>query len=146
MKTIVIFFALIFAANSMNAFAANEQVRDPFKSKLPAPRGPAQPKAEAQQITAKLDGLSKGPKGSFAVINGQVYREGEEKGGIKVTQIRKREVDILINNVASTLRTVQEVSGTGRQTQEKQTQLEKLATNVNKSDLRRDCGPGEQCV
>jgi len=39
----------------------------------------------------------------YAIINDEVYQEGEEIAGIKVLQIKKREVDILIGGVKQTL-------------------------------------------
>jgi len=81
-----------------------QEVRNVFTPTI-APPTRVQPTQEGEQavIQANLEGISIGARGSFAVINGQVYDLGEEKGGIKVTQIRKREVDILINNIPSTL-------------------------------------------
>lgn len=73
-------------------------VRDVFQSELrpletPAVATPDQP----VEIQTNLEGLSMSARGSRAIINGEVYKEGEEKLGIKVLQIRKKEVDILIN-------------------------------------------------
>ena len=53
--------------------------------------------------TVKLEGIGLGAKKGFAVINDQVYYEGESKDGIQVTQIRKREVDIVMSGLSKTL-------------------------------------------
>ncbi len=60
-------------------------------------RGPSAP------ANLKLEGIGIGPSGSFAVINGEIYEEGEEKGGIIVSQIKKKEVDIITNGIKMTL-------------------------------------------
>ena len=83
--------------------AEEKQVRDVFAPNIARPVPSASQGPAPQTITANLEGISIGAKGSFAVINGSVYYEGEEKSGIKVTQIRKREADILINNIPTTL-------------------------------------------
>ena len=81
-----------------------EVARDVFESNITAldvPVSTAQPVA----INVHFEGISIGPAGAAALINGIVYHKGEQKAGIKVIQIRKREVDILINGVPRTLRT-----------------------------------------
>lgn len=93
---------------SDRAFSAKETVRDPFRSSVSA-QAPARQGSTAQgSINVSLEGISIGPKGALAVINGEIYREGEQKGGIKVAQIRKKEVDIIISGVPNTLRMVSE--------------------------------------
>ena len=61
----------------------------------------------APTATAQLEGIGLGVEKSFAVINGLIYYEGEEKQGIKVTQIHKREVDILINGAPEKIGMIQ---------------------------------------
>jgi hypothetical protein len=73
-------------------------VRDVFQSELrpiETPVGVAS--GQPVEIQTNLEGLSMGMRGSRAVINGTVYKAGEEKLGIKVLEVRKKEVDILIN-------------------------------------------------
>lgn len=83
------------------------EVRDPFRSKLAAQSESASPlQGPPSAGSAELQGISIGPTGSFAVVSGEVYREGEEKGAVKVTQIRKKEVDIVVSGVPKTLRMI----------------------------------------
>lgn len=95
---------LLFCVSHFSVFSAEEEVRDVFQSTIQAPEMPTA--IVEQVVNARLEGISIGSKGAFAIINGQLYREGEEKQGIKVTKIRKREVDIIVNGIASTLRMV----------------------------------------
>lgn len=85
-----------------------DKIRDPFESSLPSAPVPIVTKKVKQQVraatSASLEGISMTNKGGRAVINGLIYKENEEKNGIIVTQIRKKEVDILINGVTETLR------------------------------------------
>ena len=76
----------------------NEPVRNVFESGLAPVASPTAASSDQPvEIQTNLEGLSIGARGSRAVINGEVYKEGEEKLGIKVLQVRKKEVDILIN-------------------------------------------------
>lgn len=86
-------------------FADEEPKRDIFKSNIPRPVAGAQQTA-GQAIAVNLQGISIGAKNSFAVVNGLVLHEGEEKSGIKVVKIRRREVDIEISGVPRTLEMV----------------------------------------
>jgi hypothetical protein len=73
-------------------------VRDVFQSELrPLETQTSASPDQPVEIQTNLEGLSMAARGSRAVINGEVYKEGEEKLGIKVLEIRKKEVDILIN-------------------------------------------------
>jgi hypothetical protein len=103
----LLIFAVVVWSFSVYADENNGNVRDVFKSNIspPDPSGPVSA-GQPVAIQADLQGISIGSKGAFAIINSQLYREGEEKQGIKVTKIRKREVDIIVNGMASTLRMV----------------------------------------
>ena len=73
-------------------------VRDPFESGLNPVETPVAPSPDQPvEIQTILEGISISPRGARTVINGEVYKEGEDKKGIKIIQIRKKEVDILIN-------------------------------------------------
>ena len=72
-------------------------VRDVFQGQLTPLQTPTGSPDQPVEIQTNLEGITIGVKGSRVVINGLVYKEGEEKMGIKILQIRKKEVDILIN-------------------------------------------------
>lgn len=78
---------------------AQEEVRDPFANSAPpegeAPVGPVAPAGPA--ITVELQGMGFGSKDAYAVIGGNVYYKGDEKNGIKLLEVRRREVDVLVN-------------------------------------------------
>lgn len=80
--------------------AAQEEVRDPFSNTLPpgtetpvegvaAPGGP--------EIKVELQGMGFGSKDAYAVIGGNIFYQGDEKNGIKLLEVRRREVDIIVN-------------------------------------------------
>jgi hypothetical protein len=80
------------------AVKSEPPVRDVFQSELRPFETPLAPSPDQPvEIQTVLEGISIGARGSRAVINGEVYKEGEDKMGIKILQIRKKEVDILIN-------------------------------------------------
>ena len=83
--------------------AQSEDVPDPFEPKVRYAQPGVGPAVQQQAVSANLQGISINPKGAFAIISGELYEQGEEKLGIKVVQIRKREVDILVNGAPSTL-------------------------------------------
>lgn len=87
--------------------------RDPFQTNIPgqAPTAPVAGTTEVEVVT-NLQGIGMGKRGALAIINGQIYREGEYKGGIEVIKIRKKAVDILINGALTrTLRMTPELGG-----------------------------------
>ena len=79
-----------------------EEVQDLFEPRV-RPREFLKSEGEVKQERAQLEGMGLGGGKAFAVINGKVYQEGEEKEGIRVIHIRKKEVDILINGIPETL-------------------------------------------
>ena len=88
---------------SSKLFGEESKVRDPFQTNVSQP--PVSPHPQVNEA-ANLEGISIGSAGAFTVINGEVYHEGESKSGIKVTKIRKKEVDIVINDVSQTLQMI----------------------------------------
>ena len=79
-----------------------EKIQDIFEPSIKL-REPSNLKSESTEVSARLDGIGLGSEKAFAVINGKIYQLGEEKEGIQVTHIRKKEVDILINGAPETL-------------------------------------------
>ncbi len=79
---------------------AQQEVRDPFAI-AKAPEAPASAPAVSQSIASEgkmvLQGIGFGSKDAYAVIGGDVFYEGDEKQGIKLVEVRKREVDILVS-------------------------------------------------
>jgi hypothetical protein len=80
--------------------AAQEEIRDPFAI---APETEAAVIADPSSVAARpevlaiLQGIGFGSKDAYAVIGGDVYYIGDEKNGIKLLEVRRREVDILAN-------------------------------------------------
>jgi hypothetical protein len=89
---------------SVAAAQGEGEVKDVFQPKVSAPE--AQMRGEAVPVTATLQGISMSSKASFAILNNEVYHEGESKMGIHIAQIRRKEVDIIINGVTQTLTTM----------------------------------------
>lgn len=84
----------------------SQDIRDPFQMAAPQTQqgpvsqgsGPAAP-----TVKAVLQGIGRDAKDSLAIINGEVYYEGQVKGGIKVVQIGKKGVDIETGGIAQKL-------------------------------------------
>ncbi len=79
---------------------AQEEIRDPFaKAQPPEVETPEDtPVAEAApEVNAELQGIGFGSKDAYAVIGGEVFYNGDQKNGIKLLEVRRREVDILMN-------------------------------------------------
>ncbi len=85
---------------------AQEEVRDPFAMtfNMPPPEVTASKtqstttaSSASPEIAVTLQGIGFGSKDAYAVIGGEVFFEGDEKKGIKLLEIRKREVDILVS-------------------------------------------------
>jgi hypothetical protein len=84
--------------------AAQEEVRDPFAI---APETEAAvltpPVSAVPTVTVVLQGIGFGSKDAYAIMGGDVYYIGDEKNGIKLLEVRRREVDILVNGGQITL-------------------------------------------
>ena len=92
---------------------AQEGVRDPFENKIMEPSAAVNVvSAAAAQgpppIPVDIQGIGLGPTSAYALLNGEIYYAGEEKGGIKLLEVRKGEVDILNNGTPQKLRMVSE--------------------------------------
>ena len=84
--------------------------RDPFANRFgttPAGAGVARPSQRGRTAPAAtglyLQGVMNGPAGRTALINGDVYREGERIGSREVIQIGTRSVLLLDNGTVTTL-------------------------------------------
>ena len=125
-----------------------KSARDPFQNSLAAQNPISTSTTSVASVTAQLQGLSMGPQGSFAVINGEVYREEEEKAGIKVVKIRKKEVDILMNSAPITLQMFSE----GEVTHFKEKEVPKPDSQKPESEQSSEaqnevpCDPVKGCV
>ncbi len=86
---------------------AQEEVRDPFGSPIDqgVPADIAGDTVGAPTIKVDLQGIGFGSKDAYAVIGGEIFLVGEEKSGVKLLEVRRHEVDILVNGgiVTSTL-------------------------------------------
>ncbi len=84
---------------------------DPFSRRFPATgdEGPARAPLRAAGTPAPrstglyLQGVTSGPLGRTALINGNAYREGEKIGGLEVLQIGRRSVMLLDHGTVTTL-------------------------------------------
>lgn len=80
--------------------AAQQEVRDPFAIDPEIEAATAAPLVQAPTgppIMVDLEGLGFGNEDAYAVIGGEVYYKGDEKKGIKLLEVRRREVDVLVN-------------------------------------------------
>lgn len=87
---------------------AQGEVRDPFSMVLPPePEAPSQEAAPAPvlppEIKVELQGIGLGSKDAYAVIGGEVFYQGDEKKGIKLLEVRRREVDIEVSGAKVTI-------------------------------------------
>jgi len=76
---------------------AQEEVRDPFAVAPETEAAVSAPVVTGPEVTVVLQGIGFGSKDAYAVIGGDVYYIGDEKNGIKLLEVRRREVDILVN-------------------------------------------------
>jgi hypothetical protein len=81
---------------------SQEEIRDPFaitaETKAAVTAAPADAAAaEAPVVAVVLEGIGFGVKDAYALIGGDVYYLGDEKNGIKLVEVRRREVDVLVN-------------------------------------------------
>ena len=60
-------------------------------------------KADVKTGVLIVQGIGRGTKGTYAVIDGQVFREGDTKDGLTVVKINDTKVDILVNGAAESL-------------------------------------------
>jgi len=89
--------------SSASEAGTQEEVRDPFAMVLPSAPAAAAPTSAAPEIKAELQGIGFGSKDAYAVIGGDVFYIGDDKNGIKLLEVRKGEVDILVNGGKTTL-------------------------------------------
>jgi hypothetical protein len=81
--------------------------RDPFERRFEPQAGGQVPAARRQAAPANpgiwLQGVMNGPSGRTALINGEVYREGERVGNREVLQIGARSVLLMDKGTVTTL-------------------------------------------
>mgnify|MGYP001231120539 CR=1 FL=1 len=77
--------------------AAQQEIQDPFATSLGAnvAKAPVQPVGNVDKLV--LQGIGFGSKDAYAIFGGEVYFKGDEKNGIKLVEVRRREVDIIVN-------------------------------------------------
>ena len=78
--------------------AAQQEIRDPFATSLGdahVSKASVQPVGNADKLV--LQGIGFGSKDAYAIFGGEVYFKGDEKNGIKLVEVRRREVDIIVN-------------------------------------------------
>jgi|SRR5687767_630613 len=81
--------------------------RDPFDRRFglgaPSPASPRSRRQGPEEPSLWLQGVMNGPAGRTALINGEVYREGERVGSREVLQIGARSVLLLDKGTVTTL-------------------------------------------
>lgn len=84
---------------------AEAQLRDPMTpANMSIFSEPVRPeKKQAKTGILQLQGVGRSSRGAYAVIDGNVIREGETKGEVKVVKIGETKVDILVNGEAESL-------------------------------------------
>ena len=110
--------AILFCLGAVSPFLEakeGEKIQDIFEPSIKL-REPSNLKSESTEVSARLDGIGLGSEKAFAVINSKIYQLGEEKEGIQVTHIRKKEVDILIDGSPETLQLIHHEGWGGLQT------------------------------
>ncbi len=81
-----------------------KDIRDPFTPFLPSKvEDQATDQIVGETVEARLYGIGLGPESAYAILNGDVYYEGEEGDGIKLLKVRKNEVEIEMGGARSTL-------------------------------------------
>ncbi len=109
--SIFLSWTIILMVIVQNGFCA-DQISSP-KSKERDPMLPQEMSLfqQAKPTTAKkveksafqVQGIGRGPRGVYAIIDGQAYREGETKKGITVVKIDETKVDILSDGIPESL-------------------------------------------
>ena len=110
-RLIFLLWFTIFAASFRDAFSADQilvpkpKERDPM---IPQEMSLFQQKKQAaakkvEKSTFQVQGVGRGPRGVYAIIDNQAYREGETKKGITVVKIGETEVDILSDGIPESL-------------------------------------------
>ncbi len=81
-----------------------DDIRDPFTPFLPPKvEDQAVDQVAGETVEVRLYGIGLGSESAYAILNGDVYYEGEEGDGIKLLKVRKNEVEIEMGGVRSTL-------------------------------------------
>lgn len=84
---------------------SGQVLQDPFADSfgIDEPVVAATDKPATPQITAVLQGIGSGQEDAYAIISGDIYYLGEEKNGIKLLEVHKGWVDVLLNGISSKL-------------------------------------------
>lgn len=104
-------FILVFLAAAMwNAREAGsaQAERDPMMPVQMSLFRTDAPKVKVEKRTSfQIQGVGRGPRGNYVVIDGQVYAEGDTKKDITVVKIGETKVDILVDGLQESLPIVQ---------------------------------------
>ena len=134
-------FFIVFALKGSGLFAAEEETFDdafdPILKEADTPMVSA-----VQETATKLQGIGMGGEKSFAIINGEVYKVGQLKNGIRVTQIRRKEADIIINGVPRHLRMNVVASKPGAEIPE-ETSQDVSEVKTDEEDMNFNDEPGQ---
>lgn len=78
-------------------------VRDPMMPVDMSIFDPVKIRSVSRRLPFKIQGVGHSDRGSYVIIGGKVYREGETKGEITVVKIGGTQVDILVNDSPESL-------------------------------------------
>ena len=85
---------------------AQEEIRDPFaiapETEAAVIASPVS-SATRPEVAVVLQGIGFGSKDAYAIIGDDIYYIGDELNGIKLLEVRRREVDILVNGARMTV-------------------------------------------
>jgi len=86
---------------------AQEEIRDPFaiaaETEAAVTAATTTSTAMHPEAVVVLQGIGFGSKDGYAVIGNDIYYIGTELNGIKLLEVRRREVDILVNGGRTTV-------------------------------------------
>ncbi len=105
----IIFGAILIAGVHAVCFAEEPQpvqrLRDPMVPQEMSIFQKAKKEAvkRVEKSSFQVQGVGRGPRGAYVIIDGQAYAEGENKGGITVVKIGETSVDILSDGITETL-------------------------------------------
>lgn len=110
-----VFFILVLAF-FMSAAVPSSFCEEPAPAVKQRERDPMMPQEmsifqKAKQAVVKkventmfqVQGVGRGPRGAYVIIDGQAYAEGETKKGITVVKIGETKVDILSDGISESL-------------------------------------------
>ena len=84
---------------------AQREIRDPFETPYAETKvlQDTSTQPAGAETPVELQGIGLGSRDAYAVIGGEVFYLEDQKNGIKLLEVRRREVDVLVNEVKMTV-------------------------------------------